>query len=191
MPSLFPDPNLRIRALAADRLTLAVERIDRHLILHHIAHAPFSPRVQDALKWKLDGTDVIGLRRLDGSASVVSAATQLGSLEAHALKHVRDGCWKTGTSMSAYLADLHAAAGHPDAQLYVGVDPPTGRALAGTVTPLDAPGKCFRSACIDVGNAVFVIYDADMNHIRTGFTLRIDGAQDYVRRWRNHRLLDK
>lgn len=162
------------------------------MILDRLASAPFSTRTKTAYAWDADELcHVIGMPNPNNGNKPVGGLDELTSWEAHTLQRVREGRWPEGTRPGEYLADLRAAAGHPDAELFLGLDPVNGHALAGTLTPLNAPGLNFRKAPNTEGMSMLVIYDATNNAIRTGFSDVDSTARKSLERWRNRRQLAK
>ena len=122
-------------------------------IVEHVGQAPFASRPVrvDRRLWGL----TYGGQRL-------GRESRLPSLEAHLLKRVYvERQWPEGTTAEQYVADLHRAVRHPQAELW------TYRYRGRPFAAFFAPSHVQADPCPE--KLIFVAYDAGYGTITTGF----------------------
>jgi hypothetical protein len=154
-----------------------------------MARANFRLAPEPAWQWQLSGYRVVGKPHPTKSGETIEELTPLTSAEAHVVKRIGEGRCPEGTSTGEYLADLHAAAGHGDAEVHVGLD--IGRAMAGTLTPITAPALVLGKTKKSAGKSVVVLYDADGSCLLSGYVEDEPAAHKFFKDWIQHRQLDK
>ncbi|MFB0545626.1 MAG: hypothetical protein ACETWB_01830 [Anaerolineae bacterium] len=97
-----------ILALIASNRQASDEELRR--IVAHLARAPFASRPVRVTRW---------LREQSAQRDKILTETKLPSVEIHLLKRVYiDQQWPLGTTALTYLADLHQAVQHPEAEIW-------------------------------------------------------------------------
>ena len=126
---------------------------EQQRIVSHVANAPMSQRPVKINQW---------LRLELEARGIHIPSEKLPSVEIHLLKRVHfDGQWPPETRVAQFMADLHQAVRHPDAQIW------TYRWLSESFAGFLAP-----SHVQNVPNPeayIFVAYSADHHTIKTGF----------------------
>lgn len=162
---------------------------ERSTIVARMSSAPFSSERHTAEKWAEIGTNIIGEPHPAGTGPI-QPTTVLTSLEAHIAKRIKDDLWAPGTSPADYLSDLHAAAGHAEAHLYVGQNERSHPAGA-TTTRLSARGLPTLRIKAKVSDCVFVVYDAAKSAVVTGYIVPEVVAFQRMKKWARSRLINR
>lgn len=192
-----------VSRLEGDKLLLAVlndpnrglDRSERGKIRELLAGAAFSLESRSLGAWARYKTRaLLGLPHPSNPALVLTADTELTSLEYHLLKHRLDGSWHQDTTPAEYLAGVRLAATHSQALLHVGraefkyPNTSATRALprAATQTPTNAMPPVPR-ADLRAGRCIFVVYDPDRSKYVSGYTMDPAEAEEELAKWKGRR----
>jgi hypothetical protein len=140
-----------IRALIDTNRQATSDELEQ--IITHVAQAPFSSRLLKINRW---------LRKELEARELQVPTQKLPSVEIHLLKRIHlEQQWSPGTTVDQFIADLHQAVQHPDAQVWTYRW--LGEAFAGFLAPSHVRNVPNPEAFI------FVAYSADYGAIRTGY----------------------